>query len=152
MRIEDYYIQKIDDAGYEDIAKFILSDNEISNEEKLELCIQLFELDHKTEPLKVCKQLYTQLEYNEKNNLWELYRKYLASRKMGPKRLILESILKDFVNDDEFIKETLVYTFGNVKYQKDLENFIKITEGLSEELRNELKTIITEFIAKVKLG
>lgn len=144
MTLEEYYIQKIDDLAYKDIAKFILKDKDITNKEKLNLCIQLFELDQHIGPLEIYKELYDQLEYNEKNCIWELYRKYLISSKTIPKRLILESILYDFADDAEFIDRTLVYVFGSSADEHTVKTFRKFTTELSKEAHTKLSVICTE--------
>lgn len=151
MKFDEYYIEKIDDLGYsEGYAAFIWRDKTISNEDKLDLCIQLFEqkqfeLESEKSPIDVWTELYPQFSYFEKKRIWTLYRKYLTSRKALPNLLVLESILIDFVNEDEFIVETLVAEFGKGADEQKINAFIKSLKALPQELLNSFKAKMLNF-------
>ena len=151
MKFDGYYILKIDDLGYQEgYATFIWRDKTISNEDKLDLCIQLFEqkqfeLESEKSPIDVWTELYPQFSYFEKNRIWSLYRKYLTSRKALPNRLILESILVDFVNEDEFIVETLVAEFGKGSDEQKINTLIKSLKTLPQDLLNSFKARMHNF-------
>lgn len=128
MNTEEYIsTRELFDEDDRTIVGILWDDEKLSNEEKLNLSFDFFERSPEYGICSELKMCFSELNSEEKNKLWNNYKKYLKSDKAEHKKQIKYSLWVDFFEDPRTVSETWNYLIGDYKDEHILKELLSVS-------------------------